>query len=105
MGKLPPWTKRWRVSVERYVLAIFLLTACHRGDYGEECNADGTCNAPALVCNGRCWMRPPASTCSSEADCFCDACLKRCGSAGIKRCEFTDVSVWGSKPTVCECRQ
>lgn len=51
-----------------------------------------------------CYPKPEAKTCNGDADCFCEACLKRCGAAGVKRCEFTDVTVWGSRPTVCECR-
>lgn len=96
----------------RLILYVVLLAACHRGDIDEDCNPDGTCNAPQLSCqhfgNGpRCSIRPPEDkrTCHSDADCFCEHCLTRCGSAGIKMCAYTDVSVWGSKPTICECRE
>lgn len=90
-------------------LAALALADCTRGNLGENCNADGTCNTPSLACrpdsNGHgCYPKPEAKTCNGDADCFCEACLKRCGAAGVKRCEFTDVTVWGSRPTVCECR-
>ena len=86
---------------------VMLLSGCPEpGTLGAECRPDGTCNGSTLRCasDARCWSVQPELVCSGDADCFCDACLKRCGSVGIKRCEYTDPSVWGSKPTVCECR-
>lgn len=93
------------------IFAALALAGCPAatGTLGGYCFGDGTCSAPALSCQAsgdgmRCWPKPEARTCNGDADCFCEACLKRCGDAGVKRCEFSDVSVWGSKPTVCECR-
>jgi hypothetical protein len=83
-----------------------------KGNLGQQCREDGTCNSPNLVCLSTleesylCGLVVPKidRSCTSEPDCFCETCLKRCGTSGIKRCEFTDTTVWGSKPTVCECR-
>lgn len=91
--------------VVKWVAALVLLCACSRGNLGDDCNPDGSCNSPHLACSGlTCQIKPEPKTCTSDADCFCERCMARCGTAGIKVCAFTDVSVWGSKPTVCECR-
>ncbi len=94
------------------IAATLLMIACHSGGMEEACNPDGTCNFPNLECGPggfgyRCFVRVqknPTVTFRSEADIFCENCLTRCGVAGLRHCAFTDVSVWGSKPTVCECR-
>ena len=66
-------------------LAALALADCTRGNLGENCNADGTCNTPSLACrpdsNGHgCYPKPEAKTCNGDADCFCEACLKRRGA-------------------------
>lgn len=86
-----------------------LLFACEvPGTINATCRPDGTCVSPTLVCDsvwGVCRAKEATATCHNDADCFCEACLQRCGNVGLRRCEYTDPSVWGSKPTVCECRQ
>lgn len=90
-------------------LILFPL-ACSKGGLEESCYSDGTCASPNLKCDlsgmgYRCFPRQEVKGLeTSEADRFCEVCLKRCGTAGLKHCAYTDVTVWGSKPTVCECR-
>lgn len=93
---------------------VFLLTSCgdaQVGDVGNRCNSDGTCNSPNLECRA---VR--ASTvfecvpkghrgCQSRSECFCNSCAEQCGKKGVERCVYTDTSVWGAQPTVCECKQ
>lgn len=89
----------------RKLVLVLLISACSTGYLGEPCDPDGTCRSPALFCSssGFCYAKQAQYT--SDADRFCADCLTRCGSVGLKRCEYTDPTVWGSKPTVCECRQ
>lgn len=90
--------------------ALTLISmACSKGGLEEECYPDGTCASPNLECQlggigHRCFPRQKQLLVTSDADRFCEICLKRCGAAGLKHCAYTDVTVWGSKPTVCECR-
>jgi hypothetical protein len=96
------------------ILCAFVLAGCsvhHRGDLGEDCNPDGTCNAPALTCGARitneCGIdqrRPRDPRCNYESECFCATCAERCGEVGVDRCEYSDTSVWGAKPAVCKCK-
>ncbi len=98
--------------MKRFLVAALFLAACHKGGLEEDCNPDGTCDFQDLECQPggmgyRCFVRvrpSPMAVPRSEADQFCEMCLKRCGAAGLKHCAYTDVTVWGSKPTVCECR-
>lgn len=90
------------------LVIIISISGCHTGDLGEECNKNGTCNSPNLEClsdisSPHCWIKREKTECNDPADCFCKRCLEKCSGA-FKRCEYTDTSVWGSKPTVCECK-
>lgn len=108
------WADRRRCRFGLLSAVALLLAGCPRGHLGEDCRPDGTCFA-GLACQHtgtkgsgsrvmECYPPPAAKTCGGDADCFCEACLRRCGDAGVKLCAYSDVSVWGSKPTVCECR-
>lgn len=91
------------------IIATLALTACHQGNFGEECNKDGTCNFQNLECSvvGVCRTRTAARSptrCGSESECFCVTCADKCADAGVKQCAYSDTSVWGSKPSTCECK-
>lgn len=92
------------------ILIAFFITACHTGNLDEKCNSDGTCNGENLECHfSRCMIRYKpepvvVKRCNFESECFCIACAEKCGDAGVKMCSFSDTSVWGSKPSVCECK-
>lgn len=97
-----------------YALFALFVAGCgrapnpakHYGDLGESCRPDGSCSG-ALVCIRyeesivafRCGP-PPVF----ESVMFCATCSSHCGDAGIKECQFSDTSVWGSKPAVCNCK-
>ena len=96
---------------------LFLLVACnsHTGDLREHCNPDGTCNSTNTSCQSDlmgegyyCFLKPappdPNRKCYYESECFCVTCAEKCGEAGVKECAYSDTSVWGSKPAVCECK-
>lgn len=97
------------------ILCSFSLFACtirDRGEFYGECNLDGTCNHPSLKCNdyrNECRVdekkREDPSRCQYESECFCDRCGVNCAGFGksLLRCDYSDTSVWGSKPAVCEC--
>lgn len=86
----------------------FLIISCHSGDFREQCNKDGSCNGKNLKCiDGWCELKPPSvesDNCIYESDCFCKTCANKCGDAGFKNCKYSDTSVWGSEPAVCECK-
>jgi hypothetical protein len=92
------------------LITLALVAGCHTGDLGENCNKDGTCNGTNLTCSawsGVCAKKTdpaPPSRCNYESECFCVTCAERCGASGVKSCAFSDVSVWGAKPSVCECK-
>lgn len=96
------------------VLACLLLVACKpdpTGGLNERCNRDGTCNGASLECSsyGYCGAKQvshmdPNRRCFYESECFCVTCADKCGEAGVKECAYSDTSVWGSKPAVCECK-
>lgn len=104
-----------------HILIAVLLIACvpprQKGNMGDECKPDGTCNNE-LVCipkwNGNiCDIKTvensaqipsPPRNCYYESECFCTTCAEKCGSAGVKSCIYSDTSVWGSKPAICECK-
>lgn len=95
--------------MKKIVFTLLLLAGCHTGDFGEKCNKDGSCNSPTLACNAwdECKPKPepaPARRCNYESECFCFTCADKCGEAGVKECAYSDTSVWGSKPAVCECK-
>jgi len=99
---------RW---MELLALTATLLACEQKGGYDEACLVDGGCVDPGLACNDithKCLMRPtprPASLrCTYESECFCVACVDRCGDAGMRSCNYSDTSVWGAKPATCECR-
>jgi len=94
----------------RYIIALLLLTGCSTGGVDEHCNPNGTCNSENLscinngssaVCKPKMAPSPPAR-CRGEADCFCLTCSENCGGR-FQTCAFSDTSVWGSKPAICEC--
>lgn len=90
-----------------FLIAILGLTGCHSGDLGEFCNPNGSCNSGSLECaqHGTCVIkRSETSGLKYESQLFCASCTESCGSAGMKSCAFSDPSVWGSKPSTCECR-
>ncbi len=93
-----------------FALAIVGCSTSRPGDFGGDCNPDGTCNAPTLACNarlvGESGLAPPPRDprCNYESECFCVTCAERCGEVGVDRCEYSDTSVWGSKPAVCKCK-
>lgn len=92
-----------------WALFAVLIIGCHTGDFDQDCNKDGSCNSPNLECKswGRCGVKDPPHTpgrCSYESECFCVTCAERCGDAGVKVCAFSDTTVWGAKPAVCECK-
>lgn len=102
--------------MRKIIILLFVLCACdkmqpHRGDLGEDCNKDGTCNAATLECNEyssecRAHNTNPVSPsrCHYESECYCVTCSDKCGDAGVKACNYSDTSVWGAKPAVCECK-
>ena len=96
------------------ILMFAFVSACQAepvGTLGARCKPDGTCLGEHLRCNA--WSEcvaenaPPASAgCYREGECFCKRCAESCGAdGGMKVCSYTDTSVWGSKPSTCECRQ
>ena len=78
---------------------VLLLSACHKGNLGENCHPDGTCDSPKLYCN-------------SIGDCsavfafkpFCDQCAANCGDGGVRECIAGDPSIWGEHPSRCTCK-
>lgn len=92
------------------------LAACvpTTGNIETDCNHDGTCNSPGLSCQQnlggyfRCYPKPsppdPSVRCHYQSECFCMTCADKCGDAGVKQCAYSDTSVWGAKPAVCECK-
>jgi len=99
----------------KYSLIMMFLVACNlpsppQGNLGERCKPDGTCNGESLECGvltNECHARPkprPTSRCTFESECFCVTCAEKCGEAGVKTCAYSDTSVWGSKPAICECK-
>lgn len=96
------------------IALLLLLCSCnkHTGLLNENCNPDGTCSSPNLECHS--WSNtsecrakePPVAPfrCRGDAECFCLTCNDNCADAGIRTCAFSDTSVWGSKPSVCECK-
>lgn len=95
-----------------FVLAVAFF-ACHKGSVDERCNPDGTCNGSNLECRysgggaSACSVKeapPPPRRCYYESECFCVTCADKCADAGVKNCMYSDTSVWGSKPAVCECK-
>lgn len=93
-----------------FFLLMFVLISCgFPGALNEPCKSDGTCNSPNLMCsrNGYCVSlaaKEPARHCHFESECFCVTCSEKCSSSGVKVCAFSDTSVWGSKPAICECK-
>jgi len=93
-----------------FLLAFLVGCQNHPGDFGGACNKDGTCNSPNLECDN--WMHscrvktPPEEPgrCKFESECFCITCAEKCADAGVKECAYSDTSVWGSKPAICECK-
>ncbi len=95
-------------------LLLVLLLGCHQdpvGTLGGRCKPDGTCTGEHLFCNGTDECAPSnmpqpvnMGNCFPESVCFCQRCAESCGDAGLKACQYTDTSVWGSKPATCECR-
>jgi hypothetical protein len=92
------------------LVLAFVLFGCHTGDFDQPCNKDGSCNGPNLVCDRgweKCMVKEPPRApgrCSYESECFCVTCADKCGDAGVKTCAYSDTSVWGAKPAVCECK-
>lgn len=97
-----------------FIIALYGCDSMyHTGRLNDTCNADGTCNAPALECRNdgagaSCHVKNIPDTeikrCAFESECFCMTCADKCGDGGIKACIFSDTSVWGSKPSSCECK-
>lgn len=101
------------------LLLIAMLAGCHKvdiGGIGEACRSDGSCNSELLEClrwtgNGpyyTCQPKRPVTLrieadCSGTEDCFCHRCNKSCAT-GVKICAYSDTSVWGAKPSTCECK-
>ena len=94
--------------MKKLIIATLFLAGCHTGDFGERCNKDGSCNAAGLECYySECSVkRAPErpKNCAYESECFCVTCADKCGDAGVKICAYSDTSVWGAKPAVCECK-
>lgn len=99
------------------LLALFAIGCGVKstGYLGEHCNSAGDCNSPRLSCqhtfNGewQCAVKSepetgPPRRCSYESECFCVTCAERCGASGVKTCAYSDTSVWGAKPALCECK-
>ncbi len=92
------------------VMLLLMLTACGYGNLGQDCKPDGTCNSTSLVCSpysNTCRVKtadPPPKKCSYESECFCMTCAEKCGDAGVHLCSYSDTSVWGAKPAICECK-
>ncbi len=91
-------------------VALGALSGCGKpGEPGEDCLPDGTCTGK-LECvrwGGSPRCQPPSAPPPPQrpdAERFCAECLRQCGTAGLRACEFADTTVWGSKPTRCECR-
>jgi hypothetical protein len=91
-----------------YALLSASLLACHTGNFNESCNKDGTCNSSNLICNQVvCIVKEapsPPRRCFYESECLCVTCSEKCGEAGVKECVYSDTSVWGAKPSACECK-
>lgn len=93
-----------------FLVSVVSTFGCHTGDYNESCNADGGCNDPGLKCDEdwrKCHLKPEpkqSNKCNYESECFCLTCADKCGSTGVKTCAYSDTSVWGSKPALCECK-
>jgi hypothetical protein len=92
-------------------LACFLaLASCDTpGAVGAPCNPDGSCAGPLLRChtNSRCYAVQPERTlptCGHESQCWCVTCAEKCGANGVSRCTYSDTSVWGAEPSVCQCK-
>jgi hypothetical protein len=104
----------WMVGISVFAVIANIAWGCnmHRGDLGETSNKDGTCNSPSLYCSDmfdRCTavdrpLSPVNHNCAYESECFCVACAEKCGEAGVKTCAYSDTSVWGAKPALCECK-
>lgn len=109
----------------RLALLIAMLAACSRESLGTlkgPCKPDGTCNSPNLECRrnydwgpdyicvidySKLTANPTDSNAvnwNSEATQFCNKCTESCGASGLKECHWADTTVWGAKPTVCECK-
>jgi hypothetical protein len=111
MGAVAFLRKRWRKWLAAFVL--FVAGCASAGDLGGPCNKDGTCNSANLACKeslaagARCFAKTPEempkSGCRYESECFCVTCAERCGATGVKSCAYSDTSVWGAKPALCEC--
>lgn len=96
-----------------YLVCLAILSlGCERGDLGTPCNKDGSCNFDTLQCivpSNECQIKPPPpppakpKRCDYESECFCMTCADKCGPRGVKKCAYSDTSVWGSDPAICEC--
>ncbi len=95
------------------LVTLLFLSGCHTGDFEENCNPNGGCNSDKLECGwfaGKCRVKTEPQAidkerrCSYESECFCVTCADKCGTSGVKTCAFSDTSVWGAKPAVCECK-
>lgn len=101
-----------------FLLLTFLSCACNPGTLvgtlDNRCNPDGTCNNANLVCfkpadlnNHYCVTKDTAagkSESTVKADTVCANCITKCGSFGLKKCEYTNTDIWWSKSIVCECK-
>ena len=96
------------------IALLLLVCSCnnHPGDVDQRCNPDGTCNGTMLRCETRgvqaiCYPIPverPAVHYRTDAEKFCDNCGQNCSDAGVRTCAYSDTSVWGAKPALCECK-
>lgn len=96
------------------LVLVFMCIGCeHRGGVDELCLVDGTCISE-LKCTLVGWQHlcrlvpPPPTTlrparCNYESECFCTTCADHCQN-GVKTCSYSDTSVWGAKPSLCECQ-
>ncbi len=90
--------------------SIMLLIACEpRGTIDNDCTPDGKCigQLECFTWGDRSTCRAPKSPepkkrCVFESECFCVTCADHC-EHGVKVCDYSDTSVWGAKPAVCEC--
>lgn len=98
-----------------YFVLLCLLGCEERGFVDQPCNNNGTCNDDKLICmviqhRGHfCMLKTDnlefiKSTVGEDSIRFCNYCLQHCNVHGVKICAYSDTSVWGSKPSVCECR-